>query len=402
MNEYVYVYFKEDLLLGGTELLIERLSKNFKKTVSNIIVVTKSCVTDIRNRYHKNNIKILEVSKWNDKELKKALKSFGNFYIRAITFSIEDFCIIYSCKSNKIKTLLYTVYFNQLIIGGETKNRIALYLVKYISANILNTLLKSKNIVCMDEHTVDNTYKYYMNKLKIHREDIYYLRIPVDIVDINKTDLYDRARSNLNSILTIARADFPWKGYILGLMDYVADNWRKYNLKLHIVSYGNGEKDIKLRYNTYDVETQNRIILQSKTDYDELERLYRNTKLYIGQGTTVLDAAQRGILTIPVVPDTYQIIAEDYFDDNPFRVTVPLEIENNFNTLMSRFYSLDRDEYINKAVKGRLSVTEMYGTESVCKEINQLFDAILDNSKQNIFIKIFNISKNLKRYIRKM
>lgn len=399
MNNSIYIFFKEDLLLGGTELLIERVSRVLKENAIKIIIATKSCVPEMMVRYDKQDICIRIVNSWNRKDIAKILTEYLEGEIRAITFSIEDFCMVYSYNNSKVKTLLYTVYYNQLVTGGKTKNNIALKGVKRLTSNLLSDFFSLENIVCMDEHTVENTYCYYGNLLKFPKNKIPFLRIPVDIVDIEKSRIEKKAFLQTNNILTIARADFPWKGYILGLMDYVANNWREYNLKLRIVSYGDGMDEIESKYDSYDLDTRKRIIIQGKTDYDELEKLYDSTRLYIGQGTTVLDAAQRGILTIPVVPDTYMVMADDFFDDNPTRVTVPPQTENKFDSLMVRFYHLEPCDYIEKVLKGRNLVIDNYGTQAICSRINQLFETIKDNSYTNRYVLLFNTSKNIKHLI---
>lgn len=399
MNNTIYIFFKEDLLLGGTELLIERVSRVLKDNTTKIIIVSKSCVPEMMIRYDKQKICIRIVNNWNRKDIANILKEYCGFFIRSITFSIEDFCMVYSYKNSSVKTLLYTVYYNQLVIGGKTQNCIALKGVKRLTSNLLSDFFSFGNIVCMDEHTVENTYSYYGKLLQFPKNKIPFLRIPVDIVDVEKSRVEKKAILKTNNILTIARADFPWKGYILGLMDYVANNWREYNLTLRIVSYGDGMSEIESRYDSYDFDTKKRIVIQGKTDYDQLEELYDNTKLYIGQGTTVLDAAQRGILTIPVVPDTYVVMADDFFDDNPTRVTVPPQTENKFDGLMLRFYDLEPNDYIEKVLKGRDKVIENYGTKAICIRINQLFESIKDNSYTNKYVKFFNISKDIKHLL---
>lgn len=399
MKKLRYVFLKEDLLIGGTELLIERIGVFLDNQDNNITIITKSVVPEILERYKKRGLEVIIINKWDKKSFKEILNDLNSYLLRVITFSLEDFCMVYVYKNPNVKTLLYTVYFNQLIIGGKTNNKTALNLVKSLSAKILDDMLSSHNIVCMDEHTAENTYTYYGRKIKFPKNKVPFLRIPVDIVGLKTDEIKKKAILKTNNILTIARADFPWKGYMLGLMEYVAENWEKYDLKLHIVTYGEGEDKIISKYNSLSPSTRERISIQGKTDYNELEELYSATKLYIGQGTTVLDAAQRGIITIPVVPDTYQVLAEEFFHDNPTRVTVPTDTDNNFELLINQFYDLKPEEYCEAAIKGRELVIENYGTEAICNGIKGYFENIPDNSYGNKYVRCFNASKELKHLL---
>ena len=77
--------------------------------------------------------------------------------------------------------------------------------------------------------------------------------------------------------MTIARAEFPFKGYILGLLDWFASS--DSNIRLTIVSYGPDEKKIADRIDSFDEIVKKRITLVGKTDYGQLEKYYKTADL---------------------------------------------------------------------------------------------------------------------------
>lgn len=392
-------FLKKDLLIGGTELLIERVSKEFIERGYNVNVICTSIMDEMIKRYENANINYILVSEWDNSKVLSFLKRERGIQM-VVTFSVEDFCTVYGIRSKNIKTILYTVFFDQLLVGGKTKNSLALKYVKFITGKLLKQMMKKKKIVCMDEHTVNNTFNYYGKYLNYSKKEVPMLKIPVDLVDIDQSILLNKKDidSKIN-ILTIARADFPWKGYILGLIDFVNNYSGKNEITLRIVTYGEGEKLVIEKINCMSEEKKKLITLQGKTDYNELEKLYKDTNVYVGQGTTVLDAAQRGILTIPVVPDTYEVLSDAFFHENYERVTVEANIENRFEEMIAQVCNMDKDTYLYHAQEGRKAVVDNYGTKAICNSLLSLFDGMSTNSEKSIYVSAFLTLKRIKRYI---
>lgn len=392
-------FMKKELLVGGTELLIERVGRDLQKKDFSIGVIYSTVTEDIERRYLKLAFSMKQISSWDDSKSYRFLCTEEKQGV--ITFSVEDFCNIYTNSFKNIKTILYTVYFNQLLIGGKTKGKWGLDAVKILTGSLLSILMKANNIVCMDEHTIHNTYEYYGNNLKIKQNDIRIVRIPVDIVDFNCEILNERARrKDKIKILTIARADFPWKGYMFGLINYVRKYGVEKNLYLHIVTYGPGESEIVNFYNGLEENIKARITIQGKTEYEALELLYCDSVVYVGQGTTVLDAAQRGLLTVPVVPDTYEVISDDFFHDDPTRVTVLQNVDDKFDSLIDSIMNMTCEEYIEKAKLGRRLTEDNYSTENVCNQLFEVLSNVQNNSKKIWQVECFNMLKKIKKLLK--
>lgn len=392
-------FMKKDLLVGGTELLIERVGREFQKQGYSIGIIYSSVTEDIERRYSRLAFDMKQVRIWENS------KSYRFLYTKeeqgVITFAVDDFCNIYTNSFKNIKTLLYTVYFDQLLVGGKTRGKLGLNAVKTLTGSLLSCLMNTNNIVCMDEHTIHNTYEYYGTNLKIKQSNIRIIRIPVDIVNFDVEVLKNRAkRKDKLKILTIARADFPWKGYMLGLINYVKKFGEEKNLYLHIVTYGPGESEIKNLYKGLEEDIKARITIQGKTEYEELELLYGDSVVYVGQGTTVLDAAQRGLLTIPVVPDTYEVLSDDFFHDNPTRVTVVHNTIDKFDSLIDSTIKMTVEEYIEKAKLGRRLTEEKYSTKSVCNQLLEVLSSVPANSNKVWQVECFCNLKKIKKVLK--
>ena len=115
------------------------------------------------------------------------------------------------------------------------------------------------------------------------------------------------------------------------------------------------------------------IKLIDKVDYSLLENYYRDTELYIGMGTTIFDAANRGIVSIPVKPYTYDLVADKFFHDDFTKCSVDNIEKNNIDELVESFLSASEDQLLNWSVLNRQLVSEHYMTNVVVMKILNMF-----------------------------
>ena len=382
MSEYIFFY--KDVILGGCEILIEKIGKAIVKKGIHVRLCCKSIDSSMAESFKKAGIEIYQLINWSSN---KEIIGWLNEDCEIVTFFWEDFVRLYSLSKNRKKTILYAVHFQTLTVGAGCRYFIAKNIIKKIAVGCVHKFLLSNNIVCMDEQTVQHTQNYFRNKALDNNLIYRIVRIPVQIENIKEEELENRAKGAVLNVLTIARADFPFKGYLLGLINFFENLKDKSNLHLDIVSYGPDIDSLKKQIDKVGEDTRRLISLHGRTDYEELRMYYNNAKLYIGMGTTILDASQQGIVSIPVVPYTDALIADKFFHEDYKRLAVEDVDINNSARLFNYIRSLDYEKYLELSKKTRNEVIENYSVEKTVNDLLNNFEEIsYDKFCSSIFL----------------
>lgn len=380
MIKYILPY--ENIATGGAELLIGMIAKYIKKNSNeDVIILCKTIDNNMEKYFEQNSIEIVKVAYWTKARVN--VKGYDkNSEIRIIVLMWEDLMLFSSIKQKNIKVILWMAHFQGLRIGETCRFKIGRSIIKRIALGSIIRLLKTSNIVCLDEMGVLCTEEYFGTR--INRNSFKIIRMPIEIVDIDNEIMKKRSDMCEMNILTIARADFPFKGYLLGLVDFVERlEKRGENFFLTIISYGSGIRVLEERISQCSNDTRNRITLLGKTDYTDLEKYYLKTKLYIGMDTTIIDAAQRGIISIPVAADTYELICDKFYHEDAVQLRKDKAINNNIETLFNTVKNMNDDEYYSLSLKSRQMVIHNFSS----------------NVNVGNFLKIFNGAKENRVYL---
>lgn len=118
MTEYVFYY--KDILVGGCELLIEKISRQIIKEGFRVKILCRTIDESMRKRFEQSGVMICQLHDWeSNKELGKFISTDQE--VRVITFFWEDFVRLYSLKRRSMKTILYAVHFQVLAIGANCR-----------------------------------------------------------------------------------------------------------------------------------------------------------------------------------------------------------------------------------------------------------------------------------------
>lgn len=351
-----------NIIVGGCELLIERISRQLISYDYEVIIPYQTCDSVMKERFIKINTKLMEVKNWNRPRLNEIPI---NMDVRVITFSIGDYSRF--CKiTTRTKALIYTVHYMGLSVNNPIK--------KNIFSWIIPKLRKNNTIVVMDEQTnryTQNTYRNIENSFPI-------IRIPIDDSVFEDSELIERSTQQPFNILSIARAEFPFKGYLIGLVNRF-EKWKRENdnLCLTIISYGPNIEQLNERIKELDTEVSSAISLIGKTDKAELLEYYKKAKLYIGMGTTVLEASQRGIPSIAVNAYSYDLVAEKFFcDDNTQVATEIDEANNKIEQMISRITKMEQAEYYQLEIRSYETVKNDYSIKHCTDLLMSQFERI--------------------------
>lgn len=359
----LYFVYKK-IITGGCELLIERLSRELKNRSIPVSIICQSIDQNMQSRYSNVGIQLLKVNSWNRKNVISRLDSEEAYFI---TFAWNDF-LICNIKRKHIHTVFYAVHYQAYEMGRNKSIFIKKILERIVKKGIV-TLNNNRQLICMDEQTLEYTNTFY----RYNTVEMPILRLAIDTVpEVKRKN--DTSKIN---ILTIARAEFPFKGYILGLLDWFASS--DASIRLTIVSYGSDEKKIADKINSFDEIVKKRITLVGKTDYSQLEKYYQTADLYVGMGTTVLDASMRGIVTIPVQAYTLGLFTDKFFHEDFRKVAIDEGSEAGFNKLLEQYRRLDSGGKNELSKKSRDAVIDNYSSSAIVDELVHILESTKNN-----------------------
>lgn len=361
----IYFVYKK-IITGGCELLIERLGREFTKRSIPTCLIYQSIEQTMLTRFQNTKIELLCIESWNRNYIFPIFDSTTKSYI--VTFIWNDF-LICNIKKSYLRTVFYAVH-NRAFEMGKNKTFFFKQLHQRIAKNGIVSLNNNGQLICMDEQTIEYTKDVYgFNKL-----DIPILRIAIDVVPEN-----NRIKGGFEiKLLTIARAEFPFKGYILGLLDWFATT--NESVFLTIVSYGPDEKKIIEKIGSFDESIKLRVKLVGKTDYDQIAQYYEKADLYVGMGTTLLDASLRGLVSIPVQAYTYDLITDSFFFEDYRKLGLDKGSKSRFNELFARYVAMDYNEKNSISQKSRDAVVDNYSTPVIIDKFLSALNSTVSNS----------------------
>lgn len=361
---YVFVY--RNITSGGCESLITKLAKQFQKDGYRIMCICETISECERHAFFGNRISVKEIRMWVGlsqyiKELECGEK------LDVLTFEWETFCTVFFCKRKNKKTVLYTIHPKTLIGFGNGDDSRGVY--KSEAKRFVEILAKRRHIVVMDEAVCGNAIDFYEAAF-----DMKVIPISVDVEERTEQELQPPVTLLENPrMLTAARAEFPFKGYLLGLIKWFG-GYEDTELMLEVVSYGEGIDFVRKEIDELPHYKKDKIVLHERMQYDELRQLIMRATIYVGMGTSILDAAKQGVLSIPVQPGSYDVLCNGFFHDHSDYVCADKSLGYvEFTTLVDMALQMEKESY-QKVQKQNIEIVKsLYNTQVVAKSIEALF-----------------------------
>lgn len=358
--------------VGGTETLFFRIAQKAKELGYECTVYGFSkdpVVPEMEALFGRNQIKINNFRSQLDPKLLSLQNGDVCFTdITTIFMKIQGYVQTHKIDCRAFYYSIHPFTFIQKDTDGrEIKHA---WLRKLFFKHEYGKYIKSGNIFFMDETCRDAAMDYY--GYKFGKDKCRIIRLPLDIQNIDDPDIY-RKRKNSISILTVARSQFPFKGYMKGLIETFSDvcSDDKKNMDLTIISYG---QDIEMLRSWIEAsEVKDRIHLLVSVDYQKLFKEYYNAaSLYVGMGTTVLEAASVGVPAVPIESYTYDCRGSGFLYEHPECVSAFKGGERHDIAFYIRnIIDMDIDEYISISLKCQKVIAEQYSYE-------RLFDYLFD------------------------
>ena len=395
---YLICYFDHDFLLGGAQTYYIRMLAWAKASFNKILILNKGTIIaeEWKLTVDKLDIKVLyldAIGKW--------LYDSKNCKIR-LDLTKHSVCIVtgisqYIRISNVFKDDLYLNLVLYVLHPTSCQISQKYFLINLFCEYRAIRKICNKNMYFMDEETLEYAQKCYPN-ISFSQNNI--IRLGMDVKDYNESVRKKVCGLSKFCILTVSRLEFPFKGYILGLIKDFALLHNKYpDMELNIIGGGEGMAEVETILSDYDEKIKQDIHLIGYVAYEELAKYFERSHLYVGMGTTVLDASMRGVPAIVATGYQRENFCCGYFYDN-YKVVGKLINESgaqdyHFYDLIEKIYQMSIDEYLEKCRLSYKIVKENYDIELIMNRLISLSAKI--TRVNSMLLKFFVALRSKKR-----
>lgn len=367
------IIFYDTLLgFGGSHTLLYRMAKWLFLNGIKVEIISSGKI-DLKSYdlFKDVNVIIHSVPDYNLKELNKVLKDNLNddpdLFI--INFTIDKWLDIEVLKKKhhyNLSNIIYDIHPETFYKGVKIKNFYLKKIIKKIVKQLLIKIYANDSIISMDENNIDSVRKY-LNFSKSDYNPII-LRLPMFCDSSKNCQKVIKDGYTSNIVMTASRADFPYKGYIIGLIDdFCKLKETKLDLRLWIITEGPSENLIKDKIDNLPMKIKKDIKIYNWMKYSDLLSMMERCKLYIGMGTTVLDASLRYKPAIPTAFGTFQNMTCGLFSSNPTKIGVNLDDSKEAFTLIENILNQDFDSYKSLCISSYNAVKDNYDIEKIMR-----------------------------------
>ena len=367
-NEKICVFFVHGIS-GGTATLSYRLAMAYKEKgyVVYYICEERNCEDNIQ-LFEDNGINVIveKKNKWN-----KIVKDMVVMAKEILTFSYSYELFIYAENVKKYnshaKAFLYVVYERSLFRGGEKETILTRSFNRLNRKNIYR-INKSNQLLFMEERIIGITEKFLNIDLSISRDNIFPL--PYQFED-EKANYENRKKS----IVTMTRLDFPFKGYVIGLIDDFQKLCKeRENLELWIIGSGNSSEQLKKKIQALEPDVKKRIILLGGLPYDSAKRIIRNAYVFVGLGTGLLDAVSKKVPAIGTKVYEYKCLGNGFLNEHVSELGFLSEDKDIHDILkeLEMIFNMPKEKYIELCEKEYCTAIDYYGMDQFVQKIERI------------------------------
>lgn len=303
-----------------------------------------------------------------DSSYKKQFESIKNRYEQFVilTYSVDEYLSIDKLRIfyPQIKrVILYVVHgyaFSLPNLKNMSKHKrcIKLLALRIMKRPLVKALLRKNSIIFMDEISIQTTSKTL--SLKIDNSVIHHL--PIKVKEYSADTWIKLKRHEPFTIGTMCRMEFPMKGYVVGLVDEFPALLKKFDVSLNIVGDGDGGEYLRGKIASLPDNIRNRVKYTKIIPYDQIGSFYSECDLFLGMGTTLLDAANYNVLAAPVFSYRMDLKIASLFVEDVDWICERGEMRD-LDDLLNSLRNLTRERY-NLLIKEQYEkVRDAYGME---------------------------------------
>ena len=258
--------------------------------------------------------------------------------------------------------------------------------------------LTEQNMIFMDKETEEGYTKYYKSGYNRNQ----YYRVGDFIPDLDDKMVKKRAcdKEQIFKVLTVARMDFPFKGYVYGLVHDIGRLNIKEKIELVVVGDGPQFEVIKeLAYEKQKQLNNVQIDLIGRVPYEELDKYYKDATVFVGGGTTLIEASKYGTPSIVTTDNQMGTCCVGYMDEeyDNFGGVLSGEPKDVIN-LLKKVSEMSMDEYIDFENRCYSVVKDEYDINLIMNRIFSIQAKKINPSFGLVCLDLFLIKlKKLKR-----
>ncbi len=280
--------------LGGTETLVIRQSRWMRRHQIRTAIIARSGDMDAEYRAAFDDVLVLDegevdpgsllMDEWYRMldRLAADLRPAGGWHFMAFG---KDGIFVSSELSARIQGCSTSVYLIDDLQYGPVRH-------DYIEEMSRQGLFIAMNEECLASHR--QKFGYELTNARV---------VPLPMIDV--ADPRTEGGEPRLRILTVARL-VPQKGYVEGLIRAVGSFVRQEGIDLELCIVGQGPRMTRLRWVAWRSGIAGRVRFVGPVAYADLPAYYRAADVYVGMGTTVLEAAVHGVPCL---------VAEAYTDE---------------------------------------------------------------------------------------
>lgn len=393
---------------GGTATLSFRIAKNVQSKGYDIYYLRAEDNDQTNAGMLKQlgvNVITVPISSW-EKQLIKIIQKYDEAKIIIYSFEflgLQEKVLKYFHKkdTNKVVGGFLYVVVNECLTRGNSlrdKHPKLSYLLNLLDIPIILDAYLKGRIIFMD----DTTIRYTENALNIRLADKkeHIILLPYTM----SSNVSPKSKNDKFVISTMARIDFPFKGYVLGLIDICKKISINYPLELWIIGDGVDYERVSSKAEKTENDRLTIKMLGNMT-YDKAKATIRRSDLFVGMGTGILDAASQYIPSIPVQTYQYDCLGKNYFHCDPRILGYPSNEEdlNDITPIIEKTIKMSENEYSDLCSKEHDAVNNNYNMSIFTNYlINNRLDAELNKNvitqfNMNLFfLKLYSHENSLK------
>lgn len=352
---------------GGSHTLMLRMCEWLRnQSIDTAIICTSAENIEIVESLKAIGVKIINAELKDIRQGKDIFSKLLEDDLKVICFSWHKYLDVERLKKKyqyKFDNILYCIHPQTFKKGIGFRNR---FLREYSRKNYLKIFEKMNQndaIISLDEVNISESEAYLQCDLKNKPKIV---RLPMHCIELdNKEAIIERGFYS-ETILTAARAEFPYKGYLIGLVDDFVELKRNYpSVKLEIVAAGDDIHQLKEKIENVPEELRKDIVLHGWMAYGELKTLMQTCKLFVGMGTSVFDAALQYKPAIVVSFNTYENNSDHFVAEMPTHMDSEPKCSEKAIGRIRRVMEWSLAEYRTQAIESFDKVKQLYDID-VC------------------------------------
>lgn len=359
---------------GGTATLSYRLSKEYRKRGFKVLYVCGQ-VNDTNNfsLFKQQNMEIIvsKSSAWYRRIKDKVVNADE---VVVWVYSYELFSVAEKIKHIRkqldTNIYLYVVHERCLIRGVEVKNGLYEKLCSWINSintSYIKTVEQNNELLFMEQAIVELTETHLNMQFQNISDKV--LALPYFFEEVS-IDIENRKKI----ITTMARIDFPFKGYMIGLIDIFSRHYKEYGLELWIIGAGESEGELKEKIDSLNDDVRKNIKLLGNIEYSKIKDILKDSYVFVGMGTGILDAASVMLPSIGVQAYRYECLGNGFFNENPGALGYMSDKEelHSIEKELIEIFKLSKEEYKGLCYQENSAARNYYGIDKFLSKLESI------------------------------